>query len=204
MSRPLLLMAHGAGLGSASAWMTRWAGYLAQLGVVVPFDDPYMRSGKKRPDRHPVLLQAHAEALAQAVETHRDHPVVLIGKSMGSRIGCHLTNEPGLGDPVRAVVCLGYPLVGFGKVRRVRDEVLLALRQPILFVQGTRDRLCPLDLLEEVRSRMTATNELFMVEGGDHSLQLRVKDRKARGITQEEADRAVVSAIGRFLAHHVR
>jgi predicted alpha/beta-hydrolase family hydrolase len=203
MSRPLLLLAHGAGLGSASPWMTRWAGYLAELGVVVPFDYPYMRAGKKRPDRHPVLLQAHADALADTLETHGEHPAVLIGKSMGSRIGCHLANEPGAGDAVRAVVCLGYPLVGFGKTRKVRDEVLLALRQPILFVQGTRDRLGPLDLLEEVRSRMTAKNELFVVEGGDHSLHLRKTDLKTRGITQEQADQAAVSAIGAFLARQV-
>lgn len=186
---PLLLFAHGAGLGSASPWMTRWAGYLAGIGEVVTFDYPYMAAGRKRPDRHEVLLRAHREALEA---TGRD-PVVLIGKSMGSRIGCHLAVEAT--ERVSAVVCLGYPLLSPSGKRR--DEVLLALRRPILFVQGTRDRLCPLDVLAEVRSRMSAENELFVVEGGDHSLALRKGDLAGR--SQEEVDRAAVAAIARFL-----
>lgn len=197
MSRPLFLFAHGAGLGSASPWMTRWAGYLSELGDVEAFDYPYMAAGKKRPDRHSVLLEAHRAALDAALTTHGARDVVLIGKSMGSRIGCHLANT----DPpgVRAVVCLGYPLVGIGRVRRVRDEVLLALRHPILFVSGTRDRLCPLDLLDEVRQKMSHENELFVVEGGDHSLHLRKGDLKARGIDQEAADREAIGAIAAFV-----
>ena len=53
---------------------------------------------------------------------------------------------------------------------KLRDEALLALSTPILFAQGTKDRLCPLDLLADVRRRMTAPNALHIVEGGDHSL----------------------------------
>lgn len=200
MTRPLLLFAHGAGLGSGSPWMRRWAGYLDEVGDVVTFDYPYMAAGKKRPDRHAVLLEAHRDALESALERHGPRPVVLIGKSMGSRIGCHLATEPDLAETIRAIACLGYPLVGLGKTRRVRDEVLLALRHPILFVQGTRDRLCPLDLLEEVRARMSAPNECFVVQGGDHSLHLRKRDLAEQGVTQEEADRRAVVAIAAFVA----
>lgn len=202
MTAPLLLFAHGAGLGSNSPWMRRWAGYLAPLGVVHTFDYPYMRAGKKRPDRPAVLLEAHREALDEALERHGTRPVVLIGKSMGSRMGCHLATEPDLGEVVRAIVCLGYPLVGGGRTRSVRDEVLLALRHPILFVQGTRDRLCPLDLLDEVRGRMRAPSELFVVQGGDHSLRLRKRDLAERGIDQEAADREAVEVIAAFTRRH--
>src|SRR5205823_6277167 len=92
-------------------------------------------------------------------------PLVLVGKSMGSRIGCHVATT----DRASALVCLGYPLRAQGS-GKIRDEVLLALKTPILFVQGTRDPLCPLELLSEVRERMTAENALHVVEGGDHSL----------------------------------
>lgn len=203
MPRPLLLFAPGAGLASDSPWMTRWAGYLGDLGIVHRFDYPYKKAGRPFPDRHPVLLEAHAEALEQALQTHGDRPVVLIGKSMGSRIGCHLANEPGPGDRLSALICLGYPLVSAGKKRKVRDEVLLDLRHPILFVQGTRDRLCPLDHLEQVREKMTAPSELFVARGGDHSLHLRKRDLKERDITQEHADREAVAAIGAFLERHL-
>ncbi len=198
MTRPLLLFAHGAGLGSSSPWMTRWAALLAPLGDVVTFDYPYMAAGRKRPDRHPVLLEAHREALEAALASRGQHQAILIGKSMGSRIGCHLAVEAP--ERVSALVCLGYPLVSSGRTRKVRDEVLLALSRPILFVQGTRDRLCPLDALEAVRPRMAAPSERFVVEGGDHSLHLRKRDLAERGLTQEAADQEAVAAIGRFLA----
>nr|GLL42009.1 KAT8 regulatory NSL complex subunit 3 [Ipomoea trifida] len=69
-----------------------------------------------------------------------------------------------------AVVCLGYPLKGINGA--VRDEILLKLRVPIMFVQGSKDGLCPLDKLEAVRKKMTCANELHVIEGGDHSFKI--------------------------------
>jgi uncharacterized protein len=69
----------------------------------------------------------------------------------------------------------------------------------VLFVQGTRDALCPLDLLEKVRSRMSAHNELHIVEGGDHSLLVSKALLKASGSTQEDVDRQIMKAISTFL-----
>jgi predicted alpha/beta-hydrolase family hydrolase len=65
-----------------------------------------------------------------------------------------------------ALVCLGYPLCAMGNRTKLRNEVLRALTTPNLFVQGTRDALCPLDLLEHVRGEMKAPNFLYVVEGG--------------------------------------
>src|SRR5690554_5469088 len=142
--RPLILFAPGAGKPSSSAWMSTWAERLAEVGTVVRFDYPYAQAGRKAPDRLPVLLAAHREALEEAKQANPGCSVVLAGKSMGSRVGCHLA----LQSRVDALVCLGYPLASMGRRDRLRDEVLLALKTPILFVQGTRDRLCPLDLLD--------------------------------------------------------
>ena len=81
----------------------------------------------------------------------------------------------------------------------LRDQVLLALDRPILFVQGTRDALCPLELLKEVRGRMRAPNQLHVVEGGDHSLTV-TKTALARArMTQGDVDGKSVRAIGQFL-----
>lgn len=173
--------------------MARWAERLGALGDVVRFDYPYVRAGRRSPDRLPALVEAHREALAGA-RAGRGGPVVLAGKSMGGRVGCHLALE----EPVAGLVCLGYPLVG----RRgdVRSEVLLRLRAPILFVQGSRDALCPLDRLEEVRARLTAPSSLHVVEGGNHSLEVGVRALAARGETQEGVDRAVLGAIAAFVA----
>jgi predicted alpha/beta-hydrolase family hydrolase len=113
---------------------------------------------------------------------------------MGSRVGCHLSLEV----EVAALVCLGYPLRGARG--GLRDRVLLALRTPILFVQGTRDRLCPLDALEDVRSRMSAPSALHLVEGGDHSLRALVRGLRARGESQGDVDARALEAIRAFLA----
>ena len=98
-----------------------------------------------------------------------------------------------------AVICLGYPLCGAGDRSKLRDQVLLELRTPVMFVQGTRDPLCPLDLLEGVRKRMRAPSTLHVVDGADHSLLVAKTTLKALGSTQEEADDQILAAISRSL-----
>lgn len=170
---------------------------LETIGSVATFDYDYMRAGRRRPDRLPELIAAHRAALQQARATHSG-PVVLIGKSMGSRIGCHLSLE----EEVAALVCLGYPLCGGGDPTKLRDQVLRKITTPILFVQGTRDALCPLELLENVRCEMVAANELFAVEGGDHSLAVTKRQLKADGETQEDVDARILSRIESFIQQH--
>src|SRR5512133_551083 len=148
--------------------MQDFAKRLDPLGQVRCFDYPYQLVGRRSPDPHNKLVTAHRTALEQLRAESKAADIVLIGKSMGGRIGCHVAVDLGQAGP-RALVCLGYPLVGGG---RMRDEVLLALTTPILFVQGTRDPMCPIDLLEDVLSRMRAPHALHLVEGGDHSLRL--------------------------------
>ncbi len=196
MARPLVLFAPGAGAPSTSPWMTAWTERLGAVGDVVAFDYPYMQAGRRSPDRLPVLVDAHGEALAAARRGRRG-PVVLAGKSMGSRVGCHLALE----ETVDALVCLGYPLRG-GR-GELRSEVLLALRAPILFVQGTRDPLCPLDALEDVRRRMQAPSALHRVEGGNHSLELGARALRAAGETQADVDARTLAAIVAFLREHL-
>jgi predicted alpha/beta-hydrolase family hydrolase len=191
--RPFFLFAPGAGAPSSSAWMQGWRDRLATLGDVATLDYPYMRAGRKSPDKLPVLVESHRAALADA-RGRAKGPVYLVGKSMGGRVGCHLALE----EPVAGLVCLGYPLKsGAGALR---DEVLLALRVPILFVQGTRDPLCPLPTLAKVRAGMTAPSTLLVVEGANHSLETSAAARKAAGETQADADARVLDAVRRFVA----
>jgi predicted alpha/beta-hydrolase family hydrolase len=98
---------------------------------------------------------------------------------------------------VDGLVCLGYPLRGRGG--DVRDEVLLALRTPVLFVQGTRDPLCPLAELAAVRARMAAPSSLHVVEGGNHSLEVGVRALAARGETQADVDARALAAVAAFV-----
>ena len=173
--------------------MQRWKKRLSEVGKIETLDYDYMREGRKRPDRLPQLIAAHRKALA-AVRTKTSGPIFLIGKSMGGRIGCHVSLE----ENVNGLICLGYPLCAMGDRTKIRDQVLRDLRTPILFVQGTRDSLCPLDLLEKVRGEMTAPNFLHLIEGGDHSLLVRKKELANE--TQEDVDQRVARAIGDFVA----
>ena len=194
MSRPLLLFAPGAGAPSSHPWMQRWKERLSSVGEVVTFDYDYMRGGRRRPDPLPVLVAAHQAALQHARQSN-DQPVVLIGKSMGGRIGCHVSLE----EPVNGLICLSYPLCGGGDPQKLRDKVLRDLRTPVLFVQGTRDALCPLELLNNVRREMKTENFLHVVEGGDHSLLVGKRQLQAANQTQEEVDQGVLDAIAKFL-----
>ncbi len=172
--------------------MQRWKERLTKIGEVETLDYDYMRDGRKRPDRLPQLIQKHRTALVSARQKFAG-PIFLIGKSMGGRIGCHVALE----EKVNGVVCLGYPLCAMGDRTKLRDEVLLASRTPILFAQGTRDVLCPLDLLEGVRSKMIGPNFLHVVQGGDHSLLVRKKD--LIGETQDDVDQRILKAISEFV-----
>lgn len=173
--------------------MRCWTQHLETLGSVRTFDYDYMRGHRRRPDPLPQLIAAHRAALSEARSSH-DGPVVLIGKSMGGRIGCHLSLE----EKVSALICLGYPLCGGGDPTKLRDKVLRELMTPVLFVQGTRDALCPLDLLAQVRTEMNAPNELFVVQGGDHSLTVPKKQEP-----QEQVDAHILESIRDFVARHL-
>jgi uncharacterized protein len=192
VSRRLILFAPGAGAPSSHPWIQNWKQRLSEIGEVETFDYDYMRAGRKRPDPLPQLIAAHRKALQAA---HQPDSTFLIGKSMGGRIGCHVSLE----EKVDGLICLGYPLCAMGDRTKLRDEVLRALTTPILFVQGTRDALCPLDLLERVRAEMKAQNFLHVVEGGDHSLRVPKRQLQAAGETQEHMDQFVYEAIVRFI-----
>ena len=173
--------------------MQKWKGYLQSIGEVALFDYDYMREGRRRPDPLPQMIAAHRQALAQFREKVSGQ-IFLIGKSMGGRIGCHVALE----EKVAGLICLGYPLCGGGDRSKLRDKVLRELQTPILFVQGTRDPLCPLDLLAEVRSQMKASNFLHLVENGDHSLRITKRGLQAAGETQDDVDQRILAAIGTF------
>ena len=196
MSDLFFLFAPGAGASASSAWMQAWKTRLEEIGAVETFDYDYMRGGRKRPDRLPQLIEAHRAALGAAREKAGSNSFLfLVGKSMGGRVGCHLALE----EEVAGLICLGYPLCAMGDRSNLRDQVLFSLGRPILFVQGTRDPLCPLDLLEKVRAQMSAPNFLHLVEGGDHSLGVRKRDLRARGDSQEEVNRRILEAIAGFV-----
>jgi predicted alpha/beta-hydrolase family hydrolase len=156
-------------------------GLVAHELCVVRFDFPYMhrrvQAGRRTaaPDRADVLLAAFRAILAAVRGWRRPTPpLVLGGKSMGGRIASMLlANEPV--PDVCAAFYLGYPLSPAGRPAKVRADHLPAVPVPQLFVSGSRDSLCDLDLLRPIVSSLSRAR-LHVVERGDHSLATSRKD----------------------------
>ena len=189
--------------------MQRYRGYLSALGHVHTFDYDYMAAGRRLPDRQDQLLLRHQQQLETVLRRTEGPDVVLVGKSMGSRIGCHLaaqaaqnstSDENSFYRRIRAIICLGYPLVSSGKTKDVRDAVLYQLRTPTLFVQGTRDKLCPLEQLTAVSERMTCKRSVHVVPSGDHSLLATKTYLKKHDTSQVALEQGVVNAIKSFIS----
>ncbi len=195
MGETLIVLAHGAGAPSTSPWMLAWRDRLRTVGEVVSFDYPYLAEGRRRPDPHERLVEAHLDALRAARAGHQGR-VVLAGKSMGGRIGAHAA----LAAPVNGLVFFGYPLCGAGKRDKLRDRVLLDTRVPCLFIQGTRDALAPLDLLDGVLRQMRARTDLLIVDGGDHSLTVGKRTLHAAGERQSDVDERILARVRDFIA----
>ncbi|KAK8977988.1 hypothetical protein V6N11_062792 [Hibiscus sabdariffa] len=197
-SSPVVVFAHGAGAPSSSDWMIRWKEMLKKAlnaVEVVTFDYPYMSGGKRKaPPKAEKLVDFHSDVVKDAVSKYPGHPLILAGKSMGSRVSCMVAAQEDIAASL--IVCLGYPLKGTNGA--VRDETLLQLKVPVMFVQGTKDGLCPLEKLEAVRKKMKAMSGLHEIDGGDHSFKISKKHLETKGSTQEEAEDAAIQAIASF------
>jgi pimeloyl-ACP methyl ester carboxylesterase len=80
--------------------------------------------------------------------------------------------EEGGTDLELELVLVSYPLKG---PKDTRDQILLDLPASvkILFVVGDRDSMCPLEMLDEVRSKMAAKSKLVIVKGADHGMHVK-------------------------------
>src|SRR5207237_9250249 len=141
--KPFFLFAPGAGAPSSHPWMQRWKESLMQIGDVETLDYDYMREGRKRPDRLPQLISAHRAALA-AARTKTSGAIILIGKSMGGRVGCHVAMD----EKVDGLVCMGYRLCAVGGRSKWGGHVLRDLHARVVVVQGRRHALARFDLFE--------------------------------------------------------
>ncbi|XP_057802617.1 uncharacterized protein LOC131017897 [Salvia miltiorrhiza] len=201
---PVVVLAHGAGAPSSSDWMLRWKVMLAKTlnaVEVVTFDYPYIAGGKRRaPPKAEKLVDFHCDIVRKAMAMYPGHPLVLAGKSMGSRVSCMVAGEKDVS--ASAVVCLGYPLKG--RNGAVRDDTLLQLKVPVMFVQGSKDGLCPLEKLEAVRKKMNSATVLHVIEGGDHSFKISKMHLQSTGSNQEESEQQAVEAIAAFVSQHLK
>ncbi|MCE9637359.1 MAG: alpha/beta fold hydrolase [Planctomycetes bacterium] len=199
---PVLVLAHGAGNDMRSAFLEHFAAALASRGVtVVRFNFPYKeRTGQRPPDRMDVLVDTfHDVVLAQSKRTGSPPgPLFLGGKSMGGRAAAALVAA----ERVRpsGLVFLGFPLHKAGAKETLRTDDLPRVKRPMLFIQGTRDPLCDIELLRRVRKEMKLPGTLHTIEGGDHSFALLKSQQSRQAAELSAAADAIVEFAQNVLA----
>ena len=190
-----LLLAHGAGAGQHSPFMTTWARALAMLGLdVVTFNFFYTEQRRRLPDRPPLLEACYRAAVAHVVgEVPSARDALFIGgKSMGGRMATHIA-AAGPDLPVRGLILLGYPLHPPGKPDQRRDAHLPRVGRPMLFVQGGRDTFGTPEELAPVLARISPAPTLHVVEGGDHSFKVSRSGAARQAEIDDDVQRRIVA-----------
>lgn len=211
----LLVLAHGAGAGMEHDFMAAVAHALAERGVaVLRYNFPYMEAGGWPPDRARVATATVAAALERAAGLAEElrggggegggdgggSPSLFAGgKSFGGRMTSTAFAEGVVTGKsaarVRGIVFLGFPLHPARKPGRERAEHLGRANHPMLFIQGTRDALASLELLEPVVEELGERARLHLVDGADHGFHV----LKRSGRTDAEALEEVAEVAARWM-----
>jgi uncharacterized protein len=197
-----LVLAHGAGAGQHSPFMTGFAKALASFGVdAITFNFPYTEQGRRLPDRRPVL-DACYRRVVHTVERHVPNAagrLFIGGKSMGGRIA----TEVAAADrdlPVNGLVLLGYPLHPPGRPDDLRAAHLPGVNRPMLFVQGGRDSFGTPAELGPILTSLSPAATLHVVSGGDHSFKVARASQQEQEALFGDVQRTVFEWIQRVIA----
>ncbi|MCK6618324.1 MAG: alpha/beta hydrolase [Cyclobacteriaceae bacterium] len=171
----LIVMAHGAGAGMRHPFMQRISEELARNQVAtLRYNFPFIENGKKRPDVPAVAMATVKSAIDFASEQYPDIPQFAGGKSFGGRMTSQCLAKE-VYESIKGIMFLGFPLHLAGKPSTERANHLQQVAVPMLFLQGTRDPLSEIHLIEQVCTGLqTAT--LIKFEQADHSFRVSKRD----------------------------
>jgi predicted alpha/beta-hydrolase family hydrolase len=171
-ARACFVFAHGAGAGMTHAFMAAVAEGLAERDVAtLRYQFPYMEKGGKRPDPPAIAHAAVRGAVAAAAEHCPGLPLIAGGKSFGARMTSQAQAKAPLAG-VQGLAFFGFPLHPAGKPSSDRADHLTDVKVPMLFLQGTQDKLAQLDLLKPVVKKLGSRATLHLVEAADHSFHV--------------------------------
>jgi len=171
-ARSLYVFAHGAGAGMRHAFMQAVADRLAAAQIAsFRYNFPFTEAGRGGPNPEPVLLRTVRSAVAAAAGLAPGLALFAGGKSMGGR----MTSKAAAAEPLGSVLGLaffGFPLHAPGKTSDERGAHLADVGLPMLFLQGTRDKLADLELLRPLLSRVRPPPTLHVVDEADHGFHV--------------------------------
>jgi predicted alpha/beta-hydrolase family hydrolase len=179
------VFAHGAGAGMSHEFMERVATGLGDRGIAtLRYQFPYMENGSRRPDPPAIAHAAVRAAVAEAARCCAGLTLIAGGKSFGGRMTSQAQASAPLAG-VRGLAFLGFPLHPAGKPSEARAKHLGDVDIPMLFVQGTRDKLAELPLIEPVVKRLGLSASLHRVAEADHAFHVLARsgrnDREVMG-----------------------
>jgi predicted alpha/beta-hydrolase family hydrolase len=165
----LFVMGHGAGAGIHHPFMQGVARELAYQGIsTFRYQFPYMERGRKIPDQHHILKVTVRSALKTGHELCPGKRIVIGGKSMAGRMTSLAAADHQLAN-IEGLIFLGFPLHPADKPSMERGKHLEAVRFPMLFLQGTRDRLADSGLVQGLCRKLGTPATLRWIDEGDHS-----------------------------------
>ena len=192
--KALLLFAHGAGAPMDHPFMNKAAEYLAAEDIgTLRYNFPYTEKKSKRIDPAPILMTTIRSAVQTAKQHTGDILLFAGGKSMGGR----MTSQAAAAEPLEGInglVFFGFPLHAPGKESTERAEHLFKVNIPMLFLQGTRDKLANLDLLTPIVSELGKKAQIFIVEGADHSFHM----LKSSGRNDDDVLKEMAKKVGEW------
>lgn len=194
------VFAHGAGAGMEHKFMGSTAEELAALNIAtLRFQFPYMERGSKRVDAPAVCHATIRAAVEMASRELPDVPLIAGGRSFGGRMASQAQAEYPL-PRVRGLVFLGFPLHPAGRAETTRAAHLIKVTIPMLFVQGTRDELAKLALLEPLIEQLNPRATLHLLQGADHSFHVLAKTGRNDSEVRADALHAMSEWIDSILA----
>jgi len=156
-------------------FMATLARDLAAIGIAtLRFQFPYAERRGKRPDP-PALC--HATVRAAAATAHElvpSLPLLAGGKSFGGRMTSQAQAEAPLSH-VCGLAFFGFPLHPPNQPSVDRGAHLFQVKIPMLFLQGTRDALAELPLIEPLARRLGKHTTLTLLENADHSFHVPIR-----------------------------
>ncbi len=178
------------------AFMEAMSARLVDAGIAtLRYQFPYMEQGRRAPNPPGVLTATVRAAVAAAAKEAKGLPLFAGGKSLGGRMTSTAAAKEAL-PSVRGLVFFGFPLHAVGKPGRERGAHLADVDVPMLFLQGTRDKLAGLEELKPVVEGLGPRATLHVVDGGDHSFHV----LKRSGRTDEEVIEELGGAVGDWTA----
>ena len=194
-----IVLAHGQSATMADPLIEQLQQELTQRKfLTLRFNFPFAEVGRKRPDNLLVLERAYRAAIAVLGRDPTSAPAHLFlgGKNLGARVAAQLGAA---GTHVDGFFFLGFPLHRQDKPKDVHAEELFRIISPMLFVQGTHDRSCDLDVLRRTLGRVGAPTTLHLVEEADHGLRVAKKFSRTPEEVRDEVRATLESWIEKVL-----